>query len=165
MNIKTHFLDTSTLVKLYFEEEGSKAIRDNKGKASVNFTTSFCIAELIGIIKCKWLYRKENEGRISKDEYLKITFELMGDIRNSTYQIEHVDISDFNTFNKVEAYCSKHNIDLVDSLQLFVLLEGFLSKLEGETKPLFITSDENLATAARSEGLTTWLCGKEDYPG
>jgi hypothetical protein len=163
-NIKTHFLDASALAKLYLTEVGSDAVRNNIGKASVNFATNFCISELIGIIKCKWLYAKANQGGITKDEYLKISYELMGDIRNGAYQIEHVDFSDFQIFNKVEAYCSKHNIDLVDSLQLFTLLEGFHSKLEGETKPLFITADKDLAKAARTEGLAVWLCNKEDYP-
>ena len=86
-NIKTHFLDASALAKLFFTEDGSDAVRNNIGKASVNYTTSLCLAELIGIIKCKWLYRKENQGKITKDEYLKISYELMGEIRNNTYQV------------------------------------------------------------------------------
>lgn len=162
-NIKTHFLDASALAKLFFTEDGSDAVRNNIGKASVNFTSSHCLAELIGIIKCKWLYRKDNQGKITKDEYLKVSYQLMAEIRNDTYQIEHVDISDFQIFNKVEAYCTKYNIDLVDALQIFILLERF-HYIEGETKPLFITADEDLAKAARNEGLTVWLCDKENYP-
>ena len=88
----------------------------------------------------------------------------MGELRNDSLQIEEVKISDFNVFNNAEALAEKYNIDLADSLQLVTLLQGFPSKLVGESKPLFITADSLLAKAARSEGLRVWECINEDYP-
>ena len=157
--MKTHFLDTSALVKLFLKEDGSEAIHSNFGKASVNWTTSLCIAELLGVFKCKYV-RKD----ISKEKYLELSDELIGSVRNESIKIEQVDISDFYTFQDTENLCKKYEIDLADSLQIITLLQGFPSKLEGESKPLFITADSSLAKAARDQGLKVWECINEQYP-
>lgn len=158
-HIKTHFLDTSALAKLFLKEDGSEAIHSNIGKASVNWTTSLCVAELLGVFKCKYV-RKE----ISKEKYLELSDELMGLVRNEDIRIEQVDISGFYTFRDTENFCKKYDIDLADSLQIVTLLQGFPSRLEGESKPLFITADSSLAKAARDQGLKVWDCINEQYP-
>lgn len=158
--IKTCFIDTSALIKLYLEEKGSKELRDFLGSSRIiKYTMTYCIGEFFGIIKAK-LKRRE----ICNDKYLKISYELMGDLRTNKYQLEQLDITKFDIFIKVESFCEKYkNFDIVDSLQLITLKEGFLSKL-GESKPLFITADSKLAEAAKKEGLKVWQCDKEEYP-
>jgi hypothetical protein len=124
----------------------------------------YCIGEFFGIIKAK-LKRRE----ICNDNYLSISDNLMADLRNNQYQFEQSDITNFDIFNKVELLCTNHNnFDVVDSLQLITLKEGFLSVLwdgkSNDTKPLFITADSELAKAARNEGLNVCECGKDKYP-
>ena len=158
--IKTCFIDTSAFIKLYLEEEGSKELHAFlESSRIIKYTMTYCIGEFLGIIKAK-LKRRE----ISNDKYLSISYALMADLRNNTYQLEQSDITNFDIFNKVESFCKNYaNFDIVDSLQLITLKEGFLSTL-GESKPLFITADSKLAEAAKKEGLKVCECNIDEYP-
>lgn len=164
-NIKTCFIDTSAFIKLYLYENGSKELHEFLGSSRiVKYTMTYCIGEFFGIIKAK-LKRRE----ICNDKYLSISDNLMADLRNNKYQLEQSDITNFDIFNKVESFCKNHdNFDIVDSLQLITLTEGFFSTLwDGKSnvsKPLFITADSKLAKAARNEGLNVWECNKDKYP-
>lgn len=163
--IKTCFIDTSAFTKLYLDENGSKELLAFLGSSRIiKFTMYYCIGEFLGIIKAKL-----KRGEICNDKYLSISDNLMADLRNNQYQFEQSDITNFDIFNKVELLCKNHNnFDVVDSLQLITLKEGFLSALwdgkSKDSKPLFITADSELAKAARKEGLNVCECGKDKYP-
>jgi predicted nucleic acid-binding protein len=54
-DIRTRYLDTSAIVKLFVAEDGSMALRSYLGQHAVLFTTSLCFAETLGVLKAKYL--------------------------------------------------------------------------------------------------------------
>ena len=52
--IRTHFLDTSVLVKLLVQEDRSIVVRKCFDEGSVFWTTSLCFAETLGVLKAKY---------------------------------------------------------------------------------------------------------------
>jgi predicted nucleic acid-binding protein len=77
--VRTHFLDTSAMIKLVVDEEGSAVIRGYQSIGSVFWTTSICFAEALGVLKVKYFYRKE----ISKEKYLASTYDLVSRLKNN----------------------------------------------------------------------------------
>jgi len=159
--IRTHLLDTSALVKLVVDEDGSKRIGKYFEAKSVFWTTSLCFAEALGVLKVMHFYRKE----ITEEKYLSASEELVAHLRNGSISIEEVDITQISTFNEVEKISKSYSIDLADAFQIITMKKGFPSSLEGDSKTIFITGDSNLAKAAKNEGLRVWNCMKEETPG
>lgn len=56
-DIRTHYLYTSAIVKLFVVEDGSLALRNYIGQHAVLFTTSLCFAETLGVLKAKYVRR------------------------------------------------------------------------------------------------------------
>jgi len=158
--IKTHLLDTSALVKLVVDEEGSENVRKYFAEKSVFWTTSLCFAEALGVLKVKHYYRKE----ITQEVYLAGSEELVAHLRNGSISIEEVDITQISTFNEVEKISKLHSLDLADAFQIVTLKKGFPSSLEGDSKTILITGDKKLAKAARKERLRAWDCIIESTP-
>ncbi len=159
--IRTHLLDTSALVKLVVDEDGSERIRNYFAEKSVFWTTSLCFAEALGVLKVKHFYRKE----ITEEKYLSASEELVANLRNGSISIEEVDITQISTFNEVEKVSKSYSIDLADAFQIITIKKGFPSSLEGDAKTIFITGDSDLAKAAVKEGLRVWDCMSEESPG
>jgi len=159
--IRTHLLDASALVKLFINEDGSEALKDYFGSRSVFWTTSLCFAEVLGVLKRKYLSNKED---LTKEEYLVASEDMVSHIRNGSISIEEVDITQFVIFNEVEKIVEKYSIDLADAFQIVTLKRGFPSSLTEDAKTILITADEGLAGAAQSEGLRVWDCLRKPVP-
>ncbi len=159
--IRTHLLDTSALVKLFVDEDGSERIRKYFGAKSVFWTTSLCFAEALGVLKVMHFYRHQ----ITEEQYLSASEELVAHLRNGSISIEEVDITQISTFNEVEKISKLYSIDLADAFQVITMKKGFPSSLECDSKTIFITGDSDLAKAAKNEGLRVWDCMKEETPG
>jgi len=159
--IRTHLLDTSALVKLVVDEDGSEKIRKYFMDKSVFWTTSLCFAEALGVLKVKHFYRKE----ITKEKYLSASEELVAHLRNGSISIEEVDITQISTFNEVEKVSKSYSLDLADAFQIITMKKGFPSSLQRDSETIFITGDSDLAKAAINEGLRVWDCMSEDAPG
>lgn len=159
--IRTHLLDTSALVKLVVDENGSERIRKYFTEKSVFWTTSLCFAEALGVLKVKHFYRKE----ITEEKYLSASEELVAHLRNGSISIEEVDITQISTFNEVEKISKSYSIDLADAFQIVTMKKGFPSSLEGDSKTIFITGDSDLAQAAIKEGLRVWDCMSKGRKG
>jgi predicted nucleic acid-binding protein len=181
--IRTHLLDSSALVKLLVKEDKSDLIRSYFDTHSVFWTTSFCFAETLGVLKRKWLTKsqktsgqsgsqgllaclrtKAHGGSISQDQYLSASEELAALVRNESISIEEVQFTQRSVFDQAEDLAKKYGIDLVDSFQLVTLMIGFPSAMPEESRTILITADKGLAKAARSEGLRSWYFMKEPIP-
>ncbi len=155
-DIRTHYLDTSVIVKLLIDEDGSSTVRTYLGRHATLVTTSVCFAETLGVLKAKFL-----RGLLSEEQYLAACEELMAYLRNETLEIDDVGISQRRTFDEVEHLAKKYSLDISDAYQLVTLRRGLYSPLEGDSRPILVTADEALAKAAKSEGLRVWDCLRE----
>ena len=158
-DIRTHYLDTSVIVKLLVDEDGSTAVRAYLGGHAVNFTTSLCFAETLGVLKAKHVH-----NRISQEQYLAASEEIMARLRDQTLNIEDIALTERAVFEEVESLAQKHTLDLADAYQLLTIRTSFLSNLSGDSRPILVTADRRLAVAARSEGLRAWDCMHEPPP-
>jgi len=159
--IRTHWLDASALVKLFLNENGSETLREYFNSKSVFWTTSLCFAEVLGVLKRKYISKKEN---LAKEEYLAASGELVAHIRNGSISIEEVDITKLEIFNEVEKMVGNYSLDLADAFQIVALKKGFPSSLTGDSKTILITADRGLAEAAEREGLRVWNCLEKTEP-
>lgn len=157
--IRTHYLDTSAIVKLLVIEDGSLALRNYINEYAVLYTTSLCFAETLGALKAKYV-----RNLLSEEEYLATCEELIAHVRNQTLEIDDIGISQRSTFDEAEHFAKKYSLDIADAYQLVTLRQGALSTLEGESRPILVTADEALAKAARAESMRVWDCLREPAP-
>lgn len=159
--IRIWFLDASALVKLVAREPDSGPLRGIfLGSASSFHTNLFCVAEALGVLKVKWLFRKE----ISEQQYFEFSDLLLAYVRNQTIHLDETDLDDNAVLGETEALARRHKLDLSDALQLYTLQSGSFKSFAGESTPLLITADADLAQAGRSEGIRVWNCIKEPVP-
>jgi predicted nucleic acid-binding protein len=158
-DLRTHYLDASSIVKLLIDEDGAKVLREYIGPHATRVTTSLCFAETLGVLKAKHTHK-----HISEEQYLSACEELIAHLRGQTLTIEPADITDRTVFDEVERLAKKHKLDFSDACQLLTVRSGALSSLEGDSRPILVTADKKLATAARAEGLRAWDCMHEQAP-
>lgn len=160
--VRTHYLDTSAIVKLLVYEPGCEVVRDYFNKKSNFYTTSLCFAETLGILKAKRFHRKHPE--LSENQYLDACNDLMAHITYGSIGIDDIKINDREVFKEVENIAQRYSFDIVDAFQIYTLMEGYFSRLTGESSPILITADDDLAEVAHNEGLWAWNCTKEPAP-
>ena len=159
MALRTHYLDTSAILKLLFEEDGSQQLREYFREHSIFFTTSLCFAETLGAIKARYV-RKE----FPHEKYLFICHRFMMFVTNRNIAIEEISIVNHPVNHFVEKFAEDYGLDISDAFQLYTLKESFVNKFGGESKTILITADEALADAARKEQLRVWDCLRENPP-
>ncbi len=165
--IKTHYLDASAMVKLIIHEKGSMKLKNYTQTQSVFTTTFLCFAEALGVLKRKYLSKKEEH--ISLQEYNSAVYCLLGYMRKGEkIQIDdNTDLRDREVSDEVEKLVGKYQemkMDVSDALQIYSLRKGMFKFTTGESKPILITADRKLADAARQEDLKVWNCEMEDIP-
>jgi predicted nucleic acid-binding protein len=158
--VRTHYLDASAIVKLFVDEENSETLRKYYNDHSTYSTTSLCFSEAIGVLKVKWLYRRE----ITREKYLDAINDLLASFADEKIRIDEIEIKDRSVFKEVERLSECYTLDISDAFQIYTLKKGFFSVLTGDSKPILITGDENLADATRKEGFRVWDCMKEPAP-
>lgn len=154
------YLDTSAAVKLVVSEAASDVVRKYVERGGPFYITSVCVAEALSVLKVKYLYRNE----LTQDQYLAKADGLMSYLRDRTIHVEDVPLEDIQVFSITEQLARQHGIDLADALQLYTLKHGRFSQFVGHSKSLLVTADEELAKAARIEGLDVWDCVHEEMP-
>ena len=157
---RTHLLDTSALIKLVLNEDGSQKLRTYFNDNLTFWTTSTCFAEALGVLKTKHFYRSE----ISNKKYLASTDILITHLRQKSISIQDVDLTDYAIYSEIEETSKKHGLDIADAFQLVTLKAGFPSAFDGESKTMLITGDKRLAGAARDENLRVWDLINEPIP-
>jgi predicted nucleic acid-binding protein len=143
------FLDTCALVKLLvpeFKEPGTETLRTYLEASIQIHTSDYCIGETLGILKRKWLSKKESP-QISTDGYLVIINRLNWKINNNKIKIHKISLSKY--FDKSIDIVKNFKIDYVDALLLNYAIEM-------DKKALFVTADSNLAKACQELGVLYW---------
>jgi predicted nucleic acid-binding protein len=157
--IRSRYLDASAAVKLVVSEVGSDVVQKCFEGGGPFYITSICVAEVLSILKVKYLYRKE----LTQEQYLAVVYFFLSLLRGPLH-VEDVGLENHQVLFETEELAKCHGLDIVDALQLFTLKHGRFSNFVGPSKSLLITADEALAKAARSEGLEVWDCMHEVAP-
>lgn len=153
------YLDASALVKLVVDEGDHMPVRQFYYSHPNCHATSLCLMEALGVLKGKWA-----SNRLSQAEYLKATEALVIDAWGKKINPDNVDLFTPEGLKAVQALAAKHSLDLSDALQLETILHGTYQYFAGDSKPILITADRQLAEAARSEGIRAWNCVAEGTP-
>lgn len=131
----------------YFEAGGSFCI------------TCPCALEVFSVLKVKHFYRKE----LTREECVFASHAFSAHLRDQL-KVEPCGFHGASLFFEVEALARRHNLDIVDGIQMHALLRGRFSHFAGSHKNLLIIADEELAAAARAEGIDVWDCMHEPGP-
>ena len=111
-----YYLDTSALVKLYIEEEGSELVREKVGKASLVATSKVAYAEArAAFARCL------REGLLDRDSYGKVVGYLNSDWP-SFFIMEVTDTVIFKAGELVERYALR-GFDAVHMASAVVLVQ------------------------------------------
>jgi predicted nucleic acid-binding protein len=154
--LKVNYLDASAAVRLTLEEPGYEHLRNyfNDEDAGSFRITSICLAETLAVLKRKW--RRE---QLSEKDYFDKCYVLLAYVRGKpkSIQVDDIQLSDLNVFVKTQKIAQLYGLDLSDALQLVTVKQRF-GALTGKSKPLLITADRDLASAAEKEGIRVWNC-------
>lgn len=140
MNI---YLDTSALVKLYIEEEGSDIVNDHTNRATIVSTSRIAYAEAISaFVRCK------NEKVFSKHNYDKCIAGFKSDwemyfVMEATEQVVKI----------AGDLIEDHGIRGFDSIHL---ASAVVLRKEINQSIDFLCWDYRLLEAAKKEGFKTW---------
>mgnify|MGYP001599440683 CR=1 FL=1 len=169
--IRMHFLDASALVKyILFPdipesiEPGSKNINEYiKKGVCLLYTNNLCLAEAFIVLKTKYFGSKARKV-LNFDGYLIVINRLKGRIKRNLIEISKFDYLADNNLEKAIEIIEKYQIDLFDALQIVDVKYGQSSSFRRKSQTLLITADENLANAAKKEGVKVWYCINEPVP-
>jgi predicted nucleic acid-binding protein len=161
--VKVKYLDTSAIVKLFLDEDGSDHLR-----AYYNGHTNFCCAEMT-------FYEAMNvlKSRLFKDNKKDKYFENIRELRimgwgwysgKGKLEIETIQLNDVVVFKTVYDYAVKYDIDIADAIQLYAILKGKYSVLIGDSMTVLITADEKLEKAAIANKIRVWNCRRGNKP-
>lgn len=123
------------------------------------FATSFCFTEALSVFKREFL-----RGQMSLDAYISRVRDFVSETVESRLKIDEVPILDAILSREAERLVRKYEIDFVDALQVITILHGKFSVLGAHSKSILITTDQELAKAARSEGAEVWECASQPPP-
>ena len=147
--VKFFFLDASVIVKFVIDEPRSKEARELAGQGTLR-TAQVCLDEAYGMIKRKWKQKK-----IDHEKYLNAKNSLRSFTINNRFhslEIRRENIDDFREAKEIAAkYPNK--ISLSDALQIVSMKKGCHSFLGGESQPVLVTADKELAKVAKVLGL------------
>jgi predicted nucleic acid-binding protein len=157
IGIRIKYLDTSSIVKLYLDEEGSSYFRDY-----FNNHTNFCTAlmtfyEAMNVLKSKLF--KKNEKK-----YYEVVTDLAIHGWGGKIEIEPIELNSMEIFKKVSNLSVRNNLDIADAIQIYAILKGKYSYFTRDSASVLITADEPQELAAIKNGIQVWNCGKGSKP-
>lgn len=138
------FLDTSTLVKLYHEEEGTHEI-DNFIKT--HKVENFYISEITSLEFTSAVYRKMRMKEISPDQAENLLTLFSNDLAN--YFIIRVDSQLINKAAELLETHRERNLRTLDAIQLACMLIG------RDTINVAMSNDQRLLEIMKLEGIRT----------
>lgn len=153
------YFDTSAAVKLVVTEPRSDVVRHYFEAGGPFYIYAPCTGEVFSILKSKHVYQRQ----LTKQQYLDASYYFSALLRD-TLKVEDAPLQDPMYWAGAEEMAKKHNLDLVDALQLHLVARGPHSDLVGPSRSLLIAADQGLVTAGGAEGIDVWNCLKEDRP-
>jgi predicted nucleic acid-binding protein len=136
------FVDSSALVKLYVEEQGSERMRQAVAHGNPVAASDLAFAEIHAA-----LARRRREGSLLAPEFDRLHLQLAGDWPKLTQVSIGAEI-----LSLVPDLCARHPLRGADALHLASALHLQVGGLE----TTFACSDRTLLAAAASEGLATF---------
>lgn len=133
------YLDTSALVKLYVDEEGSPLVRDHVGRASVVATSAIAYVEARAA-----LARRRHERWLSPSEHRRIVRALDRDWEH--YLL--LTVTDA-LIREAASLTETHHLRAYDAIHL---ASAAVVKVRLSETVVFASWDANLETVARREG-------------
>ena len=138
------YLDTSSLVKLYVEEEHSEIVREWTSEAEVIATCRVAHPETLSA-----LTRRHNSGDLAKREYEKLVQVFVGEW-GSYAALD---------FDEIEAGRLVRNYGLRGFNGVHLAAAKLLASVGSNVHVAFSSFDERLNNAARSEGFMVLAIG------
>jgi predicted nucleic acid-binding protein len=162
--LRLHFLDASVLVKLVVNEEPRETCARilsyfNESPSRLFRTTSVCLAEALGVLKTKWLSRKE----LTQRQYDKACYDLITYLCEEHVSVEQPALENSVIFGRTREVMKKYNLDLSDAFQIVTVSQMF-QWLASQHRPVLVTADDGLARAAKEEGLLVWDICRDPTP-
>ncbi len=157
IGIKVKYLDTSSIVKLYLEEDGSSHFRDYFYNHTNFCTALMTFYEAMNVLKSKLF--KKNEKK-----YYEAVTDLAIHGWGGKIQLEPVNLNSMEIFKEVSNLSVEHNLDIADTIQIYAILKGKYSHFTQDSASVLITADEPQKLAAIRNGIRVWNCGKELRP-
>ncbi|MFO7772902.1 MAG: type II toxin-antitoxin system VapC family toxin [Dehalococcoidia bacterium] len=135
------YLDTSSLVKLYVEEEGSQAVRSQVSKATAVASSTIAYVEARAAFA-----RKHREGGLGDEEYDRI----LNDFRQEWSAYLAIGVSEA-IIALAGDLAERHGLRGFDAIHLASAL-ALRDRLQSPI--IFSCADERLEAAAKSQGLS-----------
>ena len=123
VGIKIKYLDTSSIVKLYLDEEGSSYFREYFYNHTKFCTVLMTFCEAMNVLKSK----------LFKSNQLKY-YEAVNNLAIHGWkhfpkiEIENIDLNSLEIFKEVSKISSDYNIDIADAVQIYAILKGKYSR-------------------------------------
>ena len=158
IGIKIKYLDTSSIVKLYLEEEGSSYFRDYFNNHTNFCTTLMTFYETMNVLKSR-LFKKENGKK-----YYETVTDLAIHGWGGKIELEPIDLSRMEIFKEVSNLSVENNLDVADAIQIYAILKGKYWRFCQDSASVLITADEPQELAAIKYSIRVWNCRKTSKP-
>ena len=129
--IKVKYLDTSAIVKLYLDEDGSTHFRKYFHSHTNFCTTIMTFYEAMNILKSR-LHKKENQ-----EKYYEAVTDLAIHGWGGKIEIESIDLNRMDTFKQVSSLAMDNNLDIADAIQIHAILKGKYSHFTFSSFPIW----------------------------
>jgi predicted nucleic acid-binding protein len=157
VGIKIKYLDTSSIVKLYLEEEGSSFFRNYFNNHTNLCTVLMTFYEAMNVLKSK-LFKKNEQ------KYYKAVTDLAIHGWGGKIEIEPIDLNSMEIFKEVSNLSFEHNLDIADAIQIYAILKGKYSHFTRDSASVLITADKQQELAASKNGIRVWNCSEAAKP-
>lgn len=143
------YFDSSALVKIYFNENGTTLVREiSQREDTIIFLSDIALVELGAS-----LARKVREGNMTKDEYKTVFDDFMDD-----YFIEYARVEiNYEVLNLAVKLAKKNALKAYDAIQLAcaIKVKSDIEVKEDYAEIAFVGADKMLEKAAQIEGFIT----------
>jgi predicted nucleic acid-binding protein len=153
-----YYLDASALVKLVVDEPGAKDVREFFNATPNACVTLVSFIEALGVLKRKW------ECKWDQPDYHYAVEYLLQMMYGGKPEVDNMALAEPSTFRSVSQISEQHNLNFADAFQLFAILNGKYAPLTAGSETRLISADRGLVSAARSQGILTWLCSRDGAP-
>jgi predicted nucleic acid-binding protein len=142
--MEVYLWDASALVKVFINEKGSGEAKKLFHSLNVShWVTEHTKAEILGILKRKWL-----KGKLNDDGYFGSIVSVYDYYRK--LHICSVSLENYNYLKNAISIIEKYNnIDLIDAAPIVGISHGIYSTFDYESGSYLITADNDLAAVAQ----------------
>ena len=157
-SVKVKYLDTSSIVKLYLEEDDSDKMRQFYSSDSSICTTRLTFYESLNVLKAR-LFKNS-----TKPDYYNKIEKLIIQGWGGKLEIEDIEITNRDVFLYVKDIAIKYDLDLADAIQLYAILHGKYKRFCSGSASVLVTADDKQQKAAEKLDIRVWNIAKDKQP-